>query len=42
MKTMIVIAAALGVMLSFAVAGNAVAGLGTSPGKTVPGGSKGR
>ena len=36
MKPMKLIAAALGVMLSFAVAGSALAGSGTSPGKTFP------
>ena len=41
MKPLIVNATTLGVMLSVAVAGNAVAGLDTSPGKTVAG-SKGR
>ena len=41
MKPMIVIAAALGVMLGLAVAGSALAGIGTSPGKPVAG-SNGR
>ena len=41
MKPLIVIATTLGVMLSVAVAGSALAGIGTSPGKTVAG-SKGR
>jgi len=41
MKSLKLIAATLGVILSLAVAGNALAGFGTSPGKPVAG-SKGR
>ena len=41
MKAMIVIATVLGVMLSVAAAESAMAGIGTSPGKTVSGGGKG-
>ena len=42
MKPMKLIAAALGAMLSLAIAGSAVAGFGTSPGKTVVKDSRGR
>jgi len=42
MKLMTVIGVAVALLLNVAAAGSALAGIGTSPGKTSPGGSKGR